>query len=51
MRNEHGTDVEGLRSVEICPRAAPGDSNRSMMLVPDCGEIGRILPGLHDALP
>jgi hypothetical protein len=51
MRNEHGTDGGRLPFVEICSRAASRNPNRSMMLVPDCGEIGRMLPGSHDALP
>jgi hypothetical protein len=50
MRNEHGTDVERLQSVEICSRAAPRDPKRSMMLVPDQGALGQILPGTCDAL-
>ena len=44
MRNEHGTEQLRLHSVEICPRTALRDPNRSMMLVPDCGELDRILP-------
>jgi hypothetical protein len=51
MRTEHGTDVERLPFVEICSWAALQGPNRSMMLVPDCGEIGRRLPGSRDALP
>jgi hypothetical protein len=51
MRSEHGTDVERLPFVEICSWAALRGPNRSMMLVPDCGEIGRMLPGSRDALP
>src|SRR5215213_6722661 len=51
MRTEHGTDVERFPFVEICSWAALQGPNRSMMLVPDCGEIGRRLPGSRDALP
>jgi hypothetical protein len=51
MRNEHGANWGRLYLVEICSWAAPRDPKRSMMLVPDCGEIGRRLPGSHDALP
>ena len=51
MRNEHGTVGERLHFVEICSDAALREPNRSMMLVPDCGEIGRKLPGTRDALP